>query len=257
MSLNIGSVMQAQTFDYKIVKVLGVGELDDYYNSKRDIMGSELYINTTKTVTLKLRWQKWGIPGIEIRVDSPDKLVEWKKHHPWQKEYFEEDFGNVFERDCNWLRASDFNKDIKDLINGQKNVYTDDYGILLDYYKLKDYYERHRPKESVETISCFITTAVCDNFHKPDDCYELLSFRNFRDNWLSKQPDGNSLINEYYHIAPLIVEKINSCDSAKDIYNSIWSNYLSRCLKFIEIGDYKQCKNLYTDMVYDLKNRFL
>lgn len=100
---------------------------------------------------------------------------------------------------------------------------------------------------------CFITTAVCQTFGKPDDCYELTMFRNFRDTWLIKQPDGKALISEYYAIAPTIVERINRCNDAAQIYKSIWRKYLAPCLNFIEIGDNASCKNLYIEMVKTLK----
>ena len=99
---------------------------------------------------------------------------------------------------------------------------------------------------------CFITTAVCDNFGKSDDCYELTMFRSFRDNWLANQPDGESLINEYYRIAPKIVNKINQLRNAKEIYQQIWNEYLQPCLSFIETGNYPECKSKYVEMVNKL-----
>lgn len=103
---------------------------------------------------------------------------------------------------------------------------------------------------------CFITTAVCDNFGKPDDCYELTAFRKFRDGWLKFQNDGQKLIEEYYRTAPSIVDKINALPNAKFIYQEIWDNYLSKCLSYIESRDYYSCKNLYANMVKDLKAKF-
>ena len=103
---------------------------------------------------------------------------------------------------------------------------------------------------------CFITTAVCDNFGKPDDCYELTAFRKFRDGWLKLQSDGQKLIDEYYKTAPTIVAKINSLPNAKIIYSEIWDNYLSKCLSYIEARDYTACKKLYIKMVEDLKSKF-
>lgn len=44
---------------------------------------------------------------------------------------------------------------------------------------------------------CYITTAVCEFYGKPDDCYELTEFRKFRDEWLALQPDGELLIKNY------------------------------------------------------------
>ena len=58
---------------------------------------------------------------------------------------------------------------------------------------------------------CFITTAVCQELGKPDDCEELTAFRAFRDGYLRSQPDGEALIREYYNIAPGIVTCINTC----------------------------------------------
>lgn len=108
-----------------------------------------------------------------------------------------------------------------------------------------------------ESEGCFITTAVCDSFNKPDDCYELTMFRHFRDNWLKNQPDGKELIKEYYNIAPKIVEKINRLVNAKEIYKSIWDNYLKICLYYLEQKNTKSCKKIYIDMVNNLKKIYL
>lgn len=105
--------------------------------------------------------------------------------------------------------------------------------------------------------NCFITSAVCDSFGKSDDCYELIMFRQFRDTWLRSQEDGESLIKEYYDIAPLIVSNINLLDNAKEVYNNIWSEYLKPCLFDLEMGDKISCKNRYVKMVMDLKEKYL
>ncbi|MBR3621843.1 MAG: zinc-ribbon domain-containing protein [Selenomonadaceae bacterium] len=104
---------------------------------------------------------------------------------------------------------------------------------------------------------CFITTAVCDSFNKPDNCYELTMFRDFRDNWLMKEADGKTLVNEYYEIAPRIVERINLSENAKNVYLDIWTDYLKPCLSDLECGDNVSCKNRYTQMVADLKHKYL
>ena len=39
---------------------------------------------------------------------------------------------------------------------------------------------------------CFITTAVCEELGKPDDCEELTAFRAFRDGYLRACPDGET-----------------------------------------------------------------
>ena len=104
---------------------------------------------------------------------------------------------------------------------------------------------------------CFITAAIYKSFGKPDDCYELTTFRNFRDNWLFNQPDGKTLIKEYYNIAPIIVAKINALSDSAEIYKNLWRDYLAACLKSIEVGDNFTCKKIYVDMVHTLKEKFL
>lgn len=74
---------------------------------------------------------------------------------------------------------------------------------------------------------CFITTAVCEYFNKADDCYELTTLREFRDEWLSCQPEGKELITEYYDIAPIIVNKLEELPVKDVVYNELWNNYIS------------------------------
>ena len=104
---------------------------------------------------------------------------------------------------------------------------------------------------------CFITTAVCAADGKPDDCYELTAFRNFRDGWLIAQSDGRALIDEYYAIAPKIVEQIDRSSESAEIYKAVRENYLSKCLALIERGDYERCRKQYVAMVNELRDRFL
>lgn len=109
----------------------------------------------------------------------------------------------------------------------------------------------------VDKGPCFITTAVCESFGKPDDCYELTTFRKFRDGWLTAQLDGKALIAEYYSVAPKIVDKINRLPNAAQIYEELRRKYLAPCLAFIESGDNSACKRLYVEMVTSLKKKFL
>lgn len=104
---------------------------------------------------------------------------------------------------------------------------------------------------------CFITSAVCKSFHKPDDCYELTAFRAFRDDWLKKQPDGADLIQEYYQIAPEIVTHIDTSPDCNAIYLDIWNTYLEPCLRAIEDDNMEHCKSVYTSMVRTLQKQYL
>jgi hypothetical protein len=96
---------------------------------------------------------------------------------------------------------------------------------------------------------CYITTATCEEYGKPDDCYELTAFRGFRDNWLQYQEDGSELIQRYYDTAPAIVALINQQPDRVHIYRNLKDTYLAKCLKYIEQGENEKCKELYVDMM--------
>ena len=160
----------------------------------------------------------------------------------WFKEIAEEK--NIHESDLKYKHGALYN---------MACLYEDGKGgVNKDKQKAKELYaeaEKYKPKKK---SGCFITTAVCDNAGKADDCYELTMFRSFRDNWLASQPDGESLINEYYRIAPKIVNEINQLRNAKEIYQQIWNEYLQPCLSFIETGNYLECESKYVEMVHKL-----
>lgn len=103
---------------------------------------------------------------------------------------------------------------------------------------------------------CYITTAVCETFGKPDDCYELTLLRNYRDTYLMEQEDGEEIIREYYDLAPTIVKHINRKENSGEIYKSIWTDYLSPCIQMIENGRQEECKSLYIQMVRDLERTY-
>lgn len=103
---------------------------------------------------------------------------------------------------------------------------------------------------------CYITTAVCETLGKGDDCYELTLLRNYRDHFLMNQADGEEIISEYYDIAPTIVTRINKLSNAKEIYKSVWEDYLYPCVRFIEEDKNIECKDVYYKMVRDLQQEY-
>ncbi|MDD3796214.1 MAG: hypothetical protein PHE06_09665 [Lachnospiraceae bacterium] len=103
---------------------------------------------------------------------------------------------------------------------------------------------------------CYITTAVCETFHKPDDCYELTLLRDYRDHYLMSLPEGEAIIRQYYDVAPTIVKHINHRKDSAAIYESIWDTYLSPCIHMIEEGENNSCKELYIEMVQNLQEEY-
>lgn len=104
---------------------------------------------------------------------------------------------------------------------------------------------------------CYITTAACERQGKADDCYELELLRSYRDEYLLRREDGEAMVKEYYNIAPTIVNRIGRQEDADAVYEEIWNDYLMDCIHKIENGENEACRERYTEMVYDLKNRYM
>ena len=104
---------------------------------------------------------------------------------------------------------------------------------------------------------CFITTAVCLQEGKPDNCEELTAFRQFRDGYLRACPDGLDLIDEYYATAPQIVLQIERTDDPAARYSEIRNRWLTPCFADLQSGNLRQCKDRYTDMVHQLQKEYL
>lgn len=106
-------------------------------------------------------------------------------------------------------------------------------------------------------IFCYITTAVCKSMNKPDGCYELETFRKYRDNYLMNADGGQELVERYYNIAPTIVKRIDRENHSEMIYREIWEKYLQPCIGLIEQEQNVECRELYTSMVKELEHKYL
>lgn len=104
---------------------------------------------------------------------------------------------------------------------------------------------------------CYVTTAVCGSLGKPDDCYELTLMREYRDQYLLKEAGREDLVKEYYDVAPTIVNRIDKMDNAKEVYANIWDTYLTPCIQLIEADEKIQCQCIYSDMVTELRKKYL
>ena len=102
---------------------------------------------------------------------------------------------------------------------------------------------------SSSSSPCFITTAVCECFGKPDDCMELTTLRTYRDFWLAKQDGGMCLIQEYYNRAPALVDKIKQSQSYMEICTVLMKEYIQPCVRMIQEGLFAECRDLYKKMV--------
>lgn len=104
---------------------------------------------------------------------------------------------------------------------------------------------------------CFITTAVCESLHKPDDCEELTMLRAYRDTYMASTEEGRELVRRYYDIAPTIVHKIDRRSDAGEIYSGIYEEHLIPCLDSIREGENERCLEQYRGMVESLEERYM
>lgn len=98
---------------------------------------------------------------------------------------------------------------------------------------------------------CFITTAVCFQAGKPDDCYELITLRNFRDTWLKENHAAD--IEQYYAEAPMIVSRISAREDAAIIYKQFERDYIQPAIAAIEAGTHEIAYDIYKTMFEQAK----
>lgn len=115
---------------------------------------------------------------------------------------------------------------------------------------------RRQQSQNKKNSWCFITTSVCYFFEKQDDCEELMLLRNYRDTWLTAQKDGTQLIQQYYKIAPQIVQKIESSPHYDFYCRFLYCSFILPCVLLIKNNKMEECKLKYIKMIKFLINHF-
>lgn len=103
---------------------------------------------------------------------------------------------------------------------------------------------------------CFLTTACCDALGRPDDGFELVVLRRFRDNWLARQPGGAEEISEYRRIAPDICAAIADDPIGRLELIRIYIGTILPCVTLIGLGFQRAAWALYRRMVWRLRLRY-
>ncbi len=104
---------------------------------------------------------------------------------------------------------------------------------------------------------CYVTTAVCQNLNRGEDCEELRLIKDFRDGYLSGTKEGQALIEEYYDIAPTLVKRIAKDAEAQAKYIWLWNTYLAPCVAYIRAGQQEACKDTYCHMMEKLREEYM
>lgn len=111
-------------------------------------------------------------------------------------------------------------------------------------------------RKAKQSGGCYLTTACSEYKGLTDDCYELTTLRKFRDSYMKE--NYKSDIDEYYKIAPSILEKVNYLNTGEKevVYNNIYS-IVKNCCEFIDNNQYNKAYTEYKTMVNYLSKRFL
>lgn len=116
------------------------------------------------------------------------------------------------------------------------------------------YQECPRYKGGSGGSGCFLTTACVRAKNLPDNCDELVTLRNFRDDYVYSLQNGNRILMEYYSIAPRIVDYIDRQSNAEERYECLYNELIVPAKKLIENDDYEGAFSLYSSIFTSLKN---
>ncbi len=114
-----------------------------------------------------------------------------------------------------------------------------------------------KQKNKNESDGCFITTACMKSRGLDDNCEELEILRKFRDDYIKKSPNGNTVISEYYILAPHIAKTINNHKFSKEIYNSIYNKMILPIIELIKNKEYERAYQIGQILYFNLKSTFM
>jgi len=111
-------------------------------------------------------------------------------------------------------------------------------------------------KEGFDDVNaCFLTTACVQAKGLADDCDELQTLRKFRDHYMMRTSYGQSLVEEYYDVAPTILSKINRSPDAKQMYEFMYQSLVTQSIHLIEQGRYDLAMEYYKAFTDELSHR--
>lgn len=101
---------------------------------------------------------------------------------------------------------------------------------------------------------CYLTTLVCEIMGMDDNSSYLQTLRNFRENYMKKEPSLYPILYEYDIVGPVIVDNLKE-DSFKHIRGLMMlENYIKPIVQKINNQEYSVAIDKYVEMVTDLKD---
>jgi hypothetical protein len=111
-------------------------------------------------------------------------------------------------------------------------------------------------KPPAPNSKCFLTSACVFARGLPDDCEELTTLREFRDSYIVSLSGGPELVQEYYEVAPAIVDGINQNRESKRILSSLYDELVVPSVTLIRNDEYQRALDHYRTWVVRLINEF-
>lgn len=184
-----------------------------------------------------------------------------------------------FDEEYKKIKDLTYDPDLKAFTNEDKSVvfrntpFSDGTGYKMDIYEgdlqgkhsaehLKldisgewtlDTHDEDKSEDGSDSSSgsgCYLTSACMKHYQTAfdDTCEELMILRWFRDTFVSKED-----VDYYYHIAPVIVQKINNSPSKEFIYSYIYNHIVCTCVHAIKERNYDFAYRRYKDSVLFLE----
>jgi hypothetical protein len=105
---------------------------------------------------------------------------------------------------------------------------------------------------------CIIATACISSIGNEERTERELSIlRKYRDSYFRNLSFGESLLNEYYSIAPKILLSIQTHQNPNKILSDLYTNYISQAIVFIQKDQKKEALELYLKLIEKLKSTYL
>lgn len=118
------------------------------------------------------------------------------------------------------------------------------------FSSIADFFSSGSSSDTGGSSWCFITTAVCENSGKPDDCEELTLLRNFRDTFMQQTELRRAKVAQYYNEAPALVSAIEALpeEDRANVYTALESTFIVPAIEAIKEGDLHKAEAIYTLM---------
>ena len=149
---------------------------------------------------------------------------------------------------CGYKKASAERKKIRDWIESGKQKKSEaEYRDYSPRVETGDYY--------TTSDGCFIIAAANSSLAMFDRWAWKKVIR-WRNRLQKEFPVISVLLEEYYKIAPIIVERINAEANPKYIYRYLWNNFIAKAYALVCQGEIHEAANIYIAMMRKLCKRY-